>query len=56
MKNSALSLPGSPLLWYEINPATLPAKEVVRLLEGILSSVGSTDVTAAITLSFFCSP
>ena len=35
---------------------TSMANDVVRLLVGTLSSVGSTDVTAAITLCFFCFP
>ena len=56
IKNSALSLPGSPLLWYEITPATLPAREVVKLLVGIRNSSGLIEVTAAITLDFFCLP
>ena len=37
-----------------MSPATLPAKAVVRLELGTLSSAGFTVETDAITLSFFC--
>ena len=56
IKNSALSFPGSPLLWYEITPASRPANAVVRLLDGIRKFLGSMASMEATTLAFFCFP
>ena len=54
MKNSALSWPGSPDLWYEITPASLPARLVVRFVVGCFNSEGFIVVIEPITLFFFC--
>ena len=55
-KKSALSWPGSPLRWYAITPATLPASAVVRLLEGTFKVATSIVEMEPMTLSFFCLP
>src|SRR5690606_5924768 len=55
-KNCASSSPGAPVDCCAINPAILPARAVVKLLDGTLRSLTFTVVIEETTLSFACVP